>query len=46
MRLGSLCKEPGQEPVMSKFIAAILNFFRPRPDDFGARLTAHYGFDG
>lgn len=24
---------------------ALAKFFAPRPDDFGARLTSHYGLD-
>jgi hypothetical protein len=31
---------------MLKIVSMIVGFFRPRPDDFGARLAAHYGFDG
>jgi hypothetical protein len=30
---------------MLNIIRAIARFFTPRPDDFGARLTSHYGFD-
>jgi hypothetical protein len=31
--------------MWTNFFRAIANFFAPRPCDFGARLTAHYGLD-
>lgn len=35
-----------QGPTMwTSFFRMIASFFAPRPCDFGARLTAHYGLD-
>jgi hypothetical protein len=31
---------------MRAFITWVMSFFAPVEDDYGARLVAHYGFDG